>query len=195
MIGHGLAVCAAFVSPATLDAVVQVESGGNELAINVNGLKHNPPRQKDRQQAIATAKEWIAKGYSVDIGLMQLNSKNLHGLGLSVEQAFEPCTNIHAGAVILSASYARALHQTAGEQDALKIALSYYNTGSPERGFSNGYVSKYYINTSPVLIQKWARSNSVGKRPGDPNPYLATTEVSIPDSYFQGIAAEKGKGA
>lgn len=32
MIGHGLAACAAFVAPATLDAVVQVESGGNELA-------------------------------------------------------------------------------------------------------------------------------------------------------------------
>lgn len=195
MIGHGLAACAAFVAPATLDAVVQVESGGNELAINVNGLKHNPPRQTDRQQAIATAKAWIAKGYSVDIGLMQINSKNLHGLGLSVEAAFEPCTNVHAGAVILSTSYARAIQNTRTEQDALKVALSYYNTGSPERGFSNGYVAKYYINTSPVLIQHWARSNAVGKRPGDPNPYVAATEVAIPDSYFQGISSPTGKGA
>ncbi|MEI9891358.1 MAG: hypothetical protein WDN45_13185 [Caulobacteraceae bacterium] len=29
-----------------------------------------------------------------------------------------------------------------GEQAALKTALSYYNTGHPARGFTNGYVAK-----------------------------------------------------
>lgn len=202
MIGPTLAACAAFVAPATLDAVVQVESGGNELAINVNGLKYNPPRQTSRAEAIATAKLWIKRGYSVDLGLMQVNSRNLHGLGLTVEQVFEPCANIHAGALILSENYSRALRQTSGGQDALKVALSYYNTGSPDRGFSNGYVAQYFIATSPVLIRHWAETNGVGKRPGNPNPFIADTEVSIPDSYFQEVAdkssdkaASTGKGA
>lgn len=190
MIGPVLAACATFVAPATLDAVVQVESGGNELAINVNGLKHNPPRQGSREEAISTAKHWIARGYSVDLGLMQINSRNLSGLGMTVEQAFEPCRNVHGGALILSQDFARALAQTGGGQDALKVALSYYNTGSPDRGFSNGYVAKYYIATSPVLIRHWASSNAVGKKPGNPNPFLAETEVSIPESYFQDVAAK-----
>lgn len=136
------AQCAPGVAPETLLSVVQVESGFNPLAIGVNGSPAVAISARDRADAVAKASAQIAAGRSVDLGLAQINSRNLSWLGLSVEQAFEPCSNLSVAARILSDGYARGDAQRVGEQAALKTALSFYNTGHPLRGFTNGYVAK-----------------------------------------------------
>ena len=90
------------------------------------------------------AERYIARGYSVDIGLMQVNSRNLAALGVTVEQVLDPCRNIHAAATILTADYAAAARTRGDGQAALQAALSAYNTGDFYRGFANGYVARYY---------------------------------------------------
>ncbi|RYZ75121.1 MAG: hypothetical protein EOP04_33745, partial [Proteobacteria bacterium] len=52
--------------------------------------------------------------------------------------------NIRVGSEILKANYDRATDNFGSGQDALKAALSAYNTGNFHSGFSNGYVGKYY---------------------------------------------------
>src|SRR5262249_7163983 len=61
-----------------------------------------------------------------------------------VEQALDPCTNIRAGATILTADYVEASQRFTPGQPALQAALSAYNTGTFWRGFENGYVARYY---------------------------------------------------
>jgi len=139
-----LMACGSSVEPTTLRAIMRVESGGHAYAINVNGVAMQPPPAATAAEATAVAQAWIARGYSVDMGLMQVNSRNLSSLGFSVAQMFDPCTNIQAGASILTADYLAAATGRPNPQDALKAALSAYNTGSFERGFYNGYVAKYY---------------------------------------------------
>ena len=86
----------------------------------------------------------IEAGHSVDLGYMQVNSRNLPALGVSVEEMLsDGCKNIAAGAQILTAFYASALPKFGSEQAALRGALSAYNTGNFNQGFLNGYVARY----------------------------------------------------
>jgi type IV secretion system protein VirB1 len=132
------------VAPQTIAAIIRVESGGNPFAVGINGRARRRIRPKSAQEAASEARYFIAKGYSVDLGLMQINSRNLRRLGLTVEQAFDPGANIQAGAKILTLGYCGAIRRYGPGQDALRAALSAYNTGNYERGFKNGYVAKYF---------------------------------------------------
>ena len=151
MIAAALLACAVGVHPATMSKVVQIESGGRPFALNVNKLGGPQPRPTNAAEAVATARRYIALGYSVDLGLTQINSRNLAWLGVSVEQMLEdPCANLAAGGRILSEGYTRAVAQMGEGQPALRAALSAYNTGSLRRGFENGYVARYFTATVPA---------------------------------------------
>jgi type IV secretion system protein VirB1 len=176
--------CAPNVAPQTLAAIIQVESGGNPLALGVNGPGRQRPRPASVQQAAWVARYFIRQGYSVDLGLMQINSRNLPGLGYSIEQILDPCTNIHAGARILSRGYAGAARRYGPGQNALKAALSAYNTGNYEQGFRNGYVAKYYPQPNVrLLVKVWVPPLRLPPYPAKPfskqggNPYAASSTV------------------
>lgn len=117
------AACAPGLAPETLAAIARTESALDSFAIGVNGPGGGAVRVETKQDAVARAKALISAGWSVDLGVMQINSKNLAWLGLSIEEAFDACRSIAAGAKVLT-------------------AYSGYNTGSPTRGFTNGYVQR-----------------------------------------------------
>jgi len=185
-----LAACAITVASPTLDAVISVESGGNPFAINVNRLPRGQaqPRANSKDEAISIASDYIAHGYNVDLGLMQVNSRNLRAAGVTVADMFDQCKNIRVGGAILTGNYGTALKNGASnEQDALKIALSYYNTGNAWRGFKNGYVAKYYLNSSPDIVQKIAKTSHLGRYA---MAIKSDTQIEIPESYFQEISSK-----
>jgi type IV secretion system protein VirB1 len=136
------ATCAPAVAPATLLAIGKVESGFDPLAIGVNGPRPRRLSFRTPEAAVSTAEQLIAEGANVDLGLGQINMRNLPRLGLSVAAAFDPCRNLAASAKVLVGDYLHAAPAPGGEQAALLTALSYYNTGRPDRGFANGYVAK-----------------------------------------------------
>ena len=136
--------CAPSVAPETVLAIVQTESSGDPFALNVNGGRQ-PARQTNAVDAAATARRYVAAGYSVDLGLGQINSRNMRWLGLNWETVFDPCTNVAALARVLTTNY-NAARAGRDPQTALRVALSMYNTGSQTRGFRNGYVAKVVGN-------------------------------------------------
>jgi type IV secretion system protein VirB1 len=136
--------CAPNVAPQTVAAIVHTESRGNPLALNVNGGRQ-PFSQSTAAEAVATARRYIAAGYSVDLGLGQINSRNMRRLGLTWETVFDPCTNIAALGQILTQNY-QSVADGRHPQTALRLAISLYNTGSTSRGFRNGYVAKVVGN-------------------------------------------------
>lgn len=136
------AACAPQVAPQTLMAIVQVESGFDPLAIGVNGAPKLRPRPRSAGEAASAARALIRAGLSLDLGLAQLNSRNLPALGVTVDQAFDPCQNLAAAGRLLQANYATSLAEQPAGQAALRAALSRYNTGHPTRGLRNGYVAK-----------------------------------------------------
>lgn len=137
-----LQACAPNVAPETMVAVIRVESEGDPFRIGVNSggaIRRQPSNAAD---AIATARGLLRRGANFDAGLMQINSANFARLGLTPETVFDPCTNLRAGARVLTDNYGRA--RDAGHANPLQAAISEYNTGSRSRGLSNGYVGRVY---------------------------------------------------
>jgi type IV secretion system protein VirB1 len=137
------AACAPQVAPETLRAVASVESGFDPLAINVNGSL-GELHAVTRPQALRLARLLVDEQHrSVDLGLMQINAGNLQELGLTAEDALDPCQSLGAAGRLLAGGYLNA-GGGSGEppQQALRKALSIYNTGTMTRGFLNGYVRR-----------------------------------------------------
>ena len=130
-----LMMCAPAVDPVTMAAVVKQESAGQPWAVNNNTTKKSTTFGS-KAAAVAAAVAAVGRGDNVDMGLAQINSKNLPVLGLTVEQVFDPCTNIAAGANILAAGYART--------GSLGDALSMYNTGRPDSTIGAAYAQKVF---------------------------------------------------
>jgi type IV secretion system protein VirB1 len=136
--------CAPTVAPETVLAIIQTESSRYPFALNVNGGRQ-PPRQTNAADAAATAQRYVAAGYSVDLGLGQINSRNMRWLGLTWDTVFDPCTNVAALGRVLTTNY-NSVITGRDPQSALRVALSMYNTGSQTRGFRNGYVARVVGN-------------------------------------------------
>ena len=148
-IGMLAARCAPGIAAGTLAAIAGTESGFNPLAIhdNTTGLAMTPV---SRIAAISTARRLIAAGHSVDLGLMQINSANLTRFGLTVRSAFTPCASLGAAGRLLALDYQQPTSPGA-DQAALQVAFSRYNTGSPRRGFQNGYVQRVVATARRVV--------------------------------------------
>lgn len=135
--------CAPNIHPVTLDALIRHESGARQYAIGVNRKgKALPQQPHDLEAASQAAEKLIAESIDFDAGLGQINVRNWDWLGLSSTTVFDPCRNLAAAQTVLSDCYARALKDHQDQQQALRAALSCYNTGDFHRGFANGYVGK-----------------------------------------------------
>lgn len=146
--------------------IMKVESSKNQLSINVNHdgkslVSFNP---KTKLEAKKIAIEWMNKGYTVDVGLMQLNSENFSKFNISIDEALEPCTNIKVASTIYNNFY-KLTNKNDNEILRIQQALSGYNTGNLLNGFKNGYVAKYEISSSDLVavvdkkeLKKYAES-------------------------------------
>jgi len=158
--------CASGVAPSTVVAVVHTESKGYQFALNVNGVARQPARPTNAGDAARVARAFIAQGYSVDLGLGQINSNNMAALGLTWDNVFDPCTNIGAAGKVLAGNY-HQVRDGRPPQEALRVALSMYNTGSTTRGFRNGYVGRVLSNAgvaegiSPVAYSPTAHDAQI----------------------------------
>lgn len=174
--------CAPTVAPETVLAIIQTESSGEPFALNVNGGRQ-PARQNNAADAAATARRYVAAGYSVDLGLGQINSHNMRWLGLTWDTVFDPCTNVAALARVLTTNY-NAVSAGRDPQTALRVALSMYNTGSQTRGFRNGYVAKVERNAG--VFQSAVASAPLILAAAAPDPKdqraLLLAENALPES-------------
>lgn len=145
-------VCAADVAHSTMAAIVKVESAGNPWAIGDNTTRQKVrPAARSYGEAVVLAESLIDAGHNLDLGLAQINSRNLKRLGLSVAEVMQPCTNLSAGATILKGFYQRASGKYGPGTKALLHALSGYNTGSLYAGV--GYVKRIIdASNSPVKL-------------------------------------------
>lgn len=173
-----LAACAPEIAEDTLQKVIMVESGGNPFAVNVNKLSAgSQPEPENAVDAAKAAKYWIAKGYSVDVGLMQVNSRNFKMLGITdaeLSSVFDPCNNVKYGATILLSAW-NMTSPKEHQNDRLMKSLSIYNTGNDVNGFRNGYVSKYAGNLPGGLLTKSVVT-----------PYNAKSSVGFDADKFYG---------
>lgn len=147
--------CVPEASPSTLNAIVRVESGGNQNAMQMDfpktllrrwhlpagtlALKRQPA---NAQEALAWLRYFENYGIYVDLGLMQVSSYEAKRRRIDPASLLDPCTNLRAGWQILEDAYQIEVTTYGPGQTALQHALSRYNTGNTARGFDNGYVQR-----------------------------------------------------
>ena len=140
--------CAPNVAVQTLQPLIRVESAKRPHAIGykvvgADGVVYRLMEQpKDSDEAKQWASWLLANGYRFDAGIAQINAVNFPATGLTVETMFDACANIRAGAQILTDCYRRAQARYVDSQAALRAALSCYQSGNFQTGFSTGYVAK-----------------------------------------------------
>lgn len=145
--------CSPEVDPNTMAALVASESSGNPFAIGVVDMRL-AKQPTSLQEAIDTAKTLLEKGANISVGLGQINHKNFDAYGLTIESAFDACTNLGASSKILSSCYTRASAQQGEGQDALKAAFSCYYSNN----FTRGFVAEG--NNQPSYVKRIAVNNA-----------------------------------
>lgn len=124
----------------TLSTIAKIESNGNPLALHVNGyvIPRQPANIQEAQEAIS----WLSEHqYNFDVGLLQINSSNFTKLGVTGKDLIDPCKNVAASVSILTDCFKSATKSYS--KDVLEHSVSCYNTGSLQRGFTNGYVERF----------------------------------------------------
>jgi len=177
--------CASEIATEAVVPLVVTESGGDDLAINVN--RGPRVRAGSIAEGAALVRRYMAQGYTVDVGLAQINSANFARLGVSIEQAFDPCTNLRLASSLLQEGYGLASRHYSG-LDAISATYSLYNTGTLTRGFRNGYVGRVWSAASGMgTIQ------AAPPIPGAPAVMAAATSAakraSSDDSWVVGQSA------
>jgi len=173
--------CAPKVAAVTMAAIVQQESGGNPLALhdNTTGQSYRPA---NLAEAARLARTLIQAGHSVDLGLAQINSRNLPALGLDADQVFDPCSNLHAAQTILL----RAWSQSGG---SLQGALSAYNTGNTAGIAGARYSARVFAQAGVVVpaipggrLARWVADGIPAPRPDLPpiRPRVTWTPQASP---------------
>lgn len=137
--------CAPEVSLSTLEAIVRTESGLHPYALSINYPHHLAKRYgfnfgtialkkqpRSKEQAIAWTLYLLRHGITASIGLMQINVENLSLLHLSLEDLFDPCTNLRTGARVLADDYGRMVPIYGPGQKSLHAAFSLFNSGASD---------------------------------------------------------------
>lgn len=129
-----------------MQALVLQESSGNPYAIGVVGAPLiSQPTSKP--EAIEAAGILLEAGANISLGLGQINYRNLKGLGITLDDAFEFCPNLKAADEILSSCFKRAERDGLEGQEALKGALSCYYSNNFTTGLKR---EKQFGDTSYV---------------------------------------------
>ncbi len=153
------AQCATGVPYSDIKGITQVESGFGPLAIHVNRVAQQPMPARTKDEAIATASRLITQGYSVDIGLAQINRIHLghvrHSDGslMTLADLFDPCGSLSA---------------------ARQVLLGAYNAGpgNADLGIDNGYAAR--------VISAGSKLPTIGVRNARPAPASAVPQQPQP---------------
>ena len=144
--------CAPDVKVSTLSAVAKAESHFEPWALRDNN-SHQTWNAKSLLVAEQLAGDRLRLGHSVDLGLMQINSKNLPLLGMGISDAFDACDSLRAGDHILHTALIAGSSETEREA-ALLIEFSRYNTGKSLAGIVNGYANEVISAHSELSVDE-----------------------------------------
>jgi type IV secretion system protein VirB1 len=180
--------CAPTVHVHTMRALVKVESSFRQFAIAVvDGPQVRHPRSL--KEAVATLEDLHRKGYNYSVGYAQVNKINFQKYKLTLQTAFDPCTNLRAGSKILESCFVSAGRKYKDEQTRLRAAFSCYYSGNFLRGFRPDRKGV------PSYVDKVVTA-AIGQSDGNTGPVASLRRVAIPrntnlgQGWAQAVIAE-----
>lgn len=174
--------CSPLVQPQLMMSLIKTESNFKRFAIGMDansGWVHQP---KNIKEAKETVKKLKSEKRSFSLGYAQIHVSNIERFGLTFEQAFDPCVNIHTSELILKEYYTKSLASGYNGYLAMFATLRGYNSGYINREISNHYA----VNVLRGANLKVYSLSSIGKKTYSSNSlknqgYLPTTATD----YFK----------
>jgi len=120
-------------------AIGRVESGLHPWSLNIEGRSF---RFKNKEAALAKARQALSAGRSFDVGLMQVNSWWLKRYEIPLEAALDPLANIYLGGWILKSEINR--HKN------LRAAVGAYHSPNPDKARRYADVVMAALERGPV---------------------------------------------
>lgn len=165
-------------SPDLMYSVVYETSEGREWYIEdvSAGRAYTPATRAEAVQLAGTLRE---QGHEVHIGLAGVRVSLLRSYGVTLEAAFDPCTNVQVAS--------EAIHHAAGKCGGLSCGLrSYWSSAEKRsaRGWAKGVLGRRRIDVDAALADP---ESSV------PNPrYSTSTSVLVNPSQPQSPSPSDG---
>ena len=152
-------LCGPAVPHDTLAAIARTESAFHPYALSINYPQTSARRAGYERSVMVLARQprdlneasnwavWFQQhGYTVSVGLMQINTQTARTYGASLHDLFEPCKNVRIGATIITNIYHQTHTTNTTQASAFLNAISSYNSGNPRTGYFNGYVTSVISN-------------------------------------------------
>ena len=136
--------CAPNIDLKLMKSIITVESGGNEYAINVNGYIHLLRQPSNYYEAVGWINYLEKNNYNFDIGIAQINIKNIHKFRLKAIDALNPCVNLRLANIILVKEYIKVTKLF--KYNRVFNTLSAYNSGNYTTGYNNNYIKKIILH-------------------------------------------------
>lgn len=172
--------CAPAIAIETLAAVVSLESQFQPFHIRVGGSSSLHEQPKSKAEAIETATALMAEHKDVQLGLGGMGIAELRKFDLSIADAFDPCLNLKATAILLDDYYRLAVRAGATLRQAERVMLqSYYGRSDPSVGKMAQYDDQ--IQSEARRLSKTLSTIAIGQSVGRPTggPESQTTDPSL----------------
>jgi type IV secretion system protein VirB1 len=167
--------CANAVGHQTMAGLIEHESGWYPYAIGDNTAKKSyfPKTYND---AVRLAIILRQQGHDIDAGLAQINDTNWANYHLDEFTVFNDCKNVSTGSTILARAYQGALYHFPAGDEALRHALSAYNSGKYYASLR--YAKGVIDNALSVRFQYVVQQPPAPAVPARPQPLAETLAAS-----------------
>lgn len=135
-----------------------IKTGSHEKPLAITPYVSGKPAYtrtdfKSLTEAADFARQQMAAGNRVDIGMMQIPSiwlDKINKRGTSLEDLLRPCKNLAVGSDLLNEAMAYCSTQVNTEAERDQCGLSFYQTGSTTDGLSYAATIEAYAKAHPV---------------------------------------------
>ncbi|EPN0316288.1 lytic transglycosylase domain-containing protein [Vibrio vulnificus] len=147
--------CQNTVDPEIISRLIQTESSKRPYVVAIKGSTV-AKQPETREEAISFIKQLDKMGFNYSVGLMQVNVSNFSKVGLTLDNAFDFCENIKAGAFLFNDCHVRAKQKFPNRENSYHIdaAASCYYSGNFNYGFltEKAYGSSYVERFNKVKL-------------------------------------------
>ncbi|WP_394213460.1 transglycosylase SLT domain-containing protein [Enterovibrio calviensis] len=155
-----LSQCQSSVDASVLSRLIEIESGSNPYAIEIEGMS-SASQPSNKNEAISISKDLTDKNIPFRAGLFQLRSSEFSSLGITEESVFEPCNSISVAASKFSSCQIMVEKEEGNISDRVHKSVSCFRYGNFNEGFERKGMKQSYVEKfTHAQIESKAKINS-----------------------------------
>lgn len=189
-------ICSVFPTNSITNAMIETGSHANPLAITPYVNDQPVATRTDFKtvdQAAAFAKQQLAAGNRIDIGMMQIPSiwlDKINKRGITLEDLLRSCKNLAVGSDLLNEATAYCSNQVDNPSERQQCALSFYKTSNAKDGLAYATAIEAYAKSHPIASNPINHQIDFDDWQGDPKDVLPTPTFAQADTSTEDASTD-----